>query len=343
MFHDPEAAILRGAARLKAGDQSGVDEIVPALKELKAEDWRLARSVAQVIMLPNEDVQIFGVLALAKMGDRVTAHVPAIAEVMRNARAAYGGPAAAAVYALGEIGTREAFEAIKQWMSACPSSDVVAVSPLLGPLGLKGEPLLPMLTERAQDPSLDDFSRAAVNRAADEIRLALRLLHGNTMGQIRSVEELVYLDPVPGDGGMPHPSASYREPLDSAASGLLVDNRFKFFLNGQQGEQGLKIYGDGTGRHLVVMCFDGESFGVSPTNGAEVFASAITRIYGLNPDLTTWVEHYAESCGAGHPRTAEISFQRQEGGILFAHPDWTPRPSLDATIRAWGVEPVSGT
>jgi len=338
MLHDRETTLLRGAARLRSGDASAVDAIVTVLRELTADDWRLTRSVGQILKFPSEDVQVFGVLALAKMGERAAGEVPAIVEVMRTGRATLGGPAAAAVYALGTIGTPEAVEAVTEWISTRSIGELVEVSSQLGSFGVKGAPFLKFLTAASRDPSVDEYSRARLKAAANEIRVGLKHLYGATMERIRGSEELICLDTVARGDDVDAHLAPHQASLDPTLEGLVVDTRFKFRLNLQSGELRVKIYGDGTGRHLVVLIADGQSYGVSPTNGAEIFASALTHIYGLDPSRTTWLEHYAESCGYGDAKTEQITFDYNADRNLLDRPTWQIKTSLTAALREWGIE-----
>jgi len=85
------------------------------------------------------------------------------------------------------------------------------------------------------------------------------------------------------------------------------------------------------GKAVVVMQETGD--GMSVTNSAEQIAIAAVKIYELDPDNTTFIEHYPDEQTGGEETFSKVVFDhydkphmfpgRGDGEVVFMSPVWT--------------------
>lgn len=102
---------------------------------------------------------------------------------------------------------------------------------------------------------------------------------------------------------------------------------------------------DETGDAVVVVQETGN--GTSVTNAAEQIATAVIKIYELDPARTTFIEHYPDDQTGGDENFSKVTFSTMEktqlspgatdGEVILISPVWTYLTKEDANKLCGGL------
>lgn len=335
-----EERLLSQLTLATRGDKDALGRAYSILdKEVQARNGSMAGTIAGLLKHADQGIRIVAALALGRFNPNdAKPHVEALARCMRDDNS--HPVAGAAACALGQLRTPECVKALMEMLSDPKIEGGIAIHyfSALGQCGADAAEALPALSEFIARVGSDRAHYA--QEALSNIQTAVRTRNLETISSA-SLPGIVDMRQPPGQYIPPSRLFAPHKTTVPSGMGMQVNRLFQYQTTDGALSCRIQIYNRQRGGHVVAIIADDQSHGTIETH-SELIATAILHIYGLNPQTTSWLQHWSESYSGSRPSTSQISYKLHRDGERLYDPDWRGKPSFESALRELGVRILNG-
>lgn len=333
-----ERFLLNSLAAIQSGDKDRIHSVCKVLFNAKDLEPNAGPILIAVAKLNDEDLRIHALARLPQFPKLIEQNADFLHSLIKGGGMVAGAAACALSFGDGP----QSVSKLKSVLSDSAIS-TEALEQIVGPLSKNQEVGCQLLVEleslesrlnQSESGGRVEFLLYSLSETINKLYLHVKY---ENQKLLQAVDTEIAI-PLPGYTHDPkHMNdvlAEHRRDLPELKVGILVDEHIRFLASADSRCR-LTVSLGQSGRFIVIFTQDEESFGTSQTFAIESLATAVSKIYDLNPRNVLVIDNWLRTSGL-KPMTTQVQMKCNDTG--FRDPKWTQISNLAEFMKNEGVE-----